>query len=125
MSDTKLTGALFRNKKKESKKHPDFLGVLNINRDMARQIFEKFKATDEKELKIQVSGWWKAPKDRDKDEYVSLSGDFGVAKSEGRDRERGRDDRGGSRDSRDTRSRDDRGRDDGRRTPDFDDEIPF
>lgn len=126
MSGTKVSGALFKNAKKKTPKHPDFTGVVNISREFARSIAEKFRDSKDDEVKVQLSGWWKDAKDPKKDDYISIAGDFGVA-SEGGSRGRERDDRGArGRDDRD-RGRDDRGRgrDDGRRANDFDDEIPF
>lgn len=128
MSGKKLSGALFKNSKKKTPKHPDYIGVVNISREFARGLAEKFRDSKDDEIKVQLSGWWKEPKDTKKADYISLAGDFGVESSGGSgERGRERDDRGSrGRDDRD-RGRDDRdrGRDDGRRTPDFDDEIPF
>lgn len=131
MAGEKANGALFKNKKRSSSKSPDFLGNVKISREFARALAEKFRESRAEEIELNASAWHKEPKDRNKDPFISMSIDFrqenaGAGRRDDRGSYRGIDQRDPPRrDDRDQGRGNDRGRDDGRRTPDFDDEIPF
>ena len=140
-SKDKVNGALFDNEKKQGQQ-PDFFGSITVTEDFARELYNRCRT--EGDFRLNVSAWWKKPKNRDSkvDRFISLSVDFGQEKKGD-----SRDARGPARDDRDRDGRDNvrhsssKGRDyddrdrvssrgDARRDPparggDFDDEIPF
>lgn len=99
----KVNGGLFNNLKKETKKQPDYTGVINATEEFAEELYKRVRRS-KGEVKLQISGWIKEPKDPKKKKYISMNIDFGQDKDQSDDRGRGND-----------RSR----------GADFDDEIPF
>lgn len=106
MPKDKVNGALFKNKKKEKKTHPDYTGLVTVDADFARELYNKCRDadSDKGEVRVNISAWLKEPTEKGKDKFMSLNLDFPRPREGGRggDRERGRD-----------------------RSSNFDDEIPF
>lgn len=85
MSDdrVKVNGGLFQNKKKEpGTKQPDYTGVINVTEEFALALYKRSKSGKAGEVKLQLSGWKKKPKDERKDAYISLNVDFGMTENE-------------------------------------------
>ena len=62
------SGALFKNARKTSDKHPDMTGNIELGEDLLRELLALAKAG--KPIKVDVSAWSKATKAGDK--FLSL-----------------------------------------------------
>jgi len=74
------SGALFKNKRKTTDKHPDMTGTIEIGEDLLRELLAQAKAG--KDIKVDVSAWSKATKAGDK--FLSLQVKKAWEKQEGR-----------------------------------------
>lgn len=108
MAKDKINGALFKNKNKEKKTHPDYTGMLNIDAEFARELYNRCRDAKNGEMRVNISAWLKEPKEAGKERFMSLNVDF-PRETKGGARGADRDDDRGSR----SKSRD------------FDDDIPF
>lgn len=95
MPKDKVNGALFKNKKKEKKTHPDYTGLVTMDAEFARELYNKARDAKNGEIRVNISAWLKEPKKSGKEKFMSLNFDFprgDAGKGGGNDRGRSRND---------------------------------